>query len=143
MRGVTLELNPETGELEAVPVTEKSNEEKKGFGIKDDILLSRENDKEPQKKFSFETGESYYADEKLQKIAELRKRLHTENNDSLAAHQRLLENGLEEIGLSKDDLGKTGDSRSGEVSDKHKKVAESQTEDAKWSILQARQQHGR
>ena len=124
MRGVTLELNPETGELEAVPVTEESNEEKKGFGAKDDILLSRENDKEPQKKFSFETGESYYADEKLQKIAEL------------------LENGLEEIGLSKDDLGKTGDSRSGEVSDKHKKVAESQTEDAKWSILQAKQQRG-
>ena len=29
MRGVTLELNPETGELEAVPVTEESNEEKK------------------------------------------------------------------------------------------------------------------
>ena len=49
MRGVTLELNPETGELEAVPVTEESNEEKKGFGAKDDILLSRENDKEPQK----------------------------------------------------------------------------------------------
>lgn len=108
MRGVTLELNPETGELEAVPVTEESNEEKKGFGAKDDILLSRENDKEPQKKFSFETGESYYADEKLQKIAELRKRLHTENNDPLAARQKLLENGLEEIGLSKDDLGKTG-----------------------------------
>lgn len=142
MRGVTLELNPETGELEAVPVTEESNEEKKRFGAKNDILLSRENDKEPQKKFSFETGESYYADERLQKIAELRKRLHTENNDPLAARQRLLENGLEEIGLSKDDLGKTGDSRSGEVSDKHKKVAESQTEDAKWSILQARQQRG-
>lgn len=32
MRGVTLELNPETGELEAVPVTEESNEEKKGLG---------------------------------------------------------------------------------------------------------------
>ena len=141
MRGVTLELNPETGELEAVPVTEESNEEK-GFGAKNDILLSRENDKQPQKKFNFETGESYYADERLQKIAELRKRLHTENNDPLAARQRLLENGLEEIGLSKDDLGKTGDSRSGEVSDKHKKVAESQTEDAKWSILQARQQRG-
>lgn len=141
MRGVTLELNPETGELEAVPVTEESNEEK-GFGAKNDILLSRENDKQPQKKFNFETGESYYADERLQKISELRKRLYTENNDPLAARQRLLENGLEEIALSKDDLGKTGDSRSGEVSDKHKKVAESQTEDAKWSILQAKQQRG-
>lgn len=32
MRGVTLELNPETGELEAVPVTEESNEKKKGLG---------------------------------------------------------------------------------------------------------------
>ena len=32
MRGVTLELNPETGELEAVPVTKESNEEKKGSG---------------------------------------------------------------------------------------------------------------
>ncbi|MBP3346971.1 MAG: hypothetical protein J6L86_08115 [Alphaproteobacteria bacterium] len=33
MRGVTLELNPETGEFEAVPVTEENNEEKKGrFG---------------------------------------------------------------------------------------------------------------
>ncbi len=142
MRGVTLELNPETGELEAVPVTEERDEEKKGFGVKDDIQLSQENDKEPQKKFSFETGESYYADEKLQKIAELRKRLHTENNDPLAARQKLLENGLEEIGLPKNDLGKTGDSRSGEISDKHKKTAESQTEDAKWSILQARQQRG-
>lgn len=67
----------------------------------------------------------------LRKIAELRKRLHTENVDPLAARQRLLENGLEEIGLSKDDLGKIGDSRTGEVSDKHKKVAESQAEDAK------------
>ncbi len=143
MRGVTLELNPEIGELEAVPVTEESNEEKKGFGAKDDILLSRENDKQPQRKFNFETGEFYYANERLQKIAELRKRLHTENNDPLAARQKLLENGLEEIGLSKDDLGKTGDSRNGEVSDKHKKTAKSQTEDAKWSILQAKQQRGR
>ncbi len=141
MRGVTLELNPETGEPEAVLVTEESNEEK-GFRAKDDIQLCRENDKLPQRKFNPVTYEFYYADERLQKIAELRKRLHTENNDPLAARQRLLENGLEEIGLSKDDLGKTGDSRCGEVSDKHKKVAESQTEDAKWSILQAKQQRG-
>lgn len=65
-----------------------------------------------------------------------------ENTMLSADRQKLLENGLEEIGLSKDDLGKTGDPRSGEVSDKHKKTAESQTEDAKWSILQARQQRG-
>ena len=41
--------------------------------------------------------------------------------------QRLAANGLEE------DMGKTGDSRTGEISEKHKRVAQIQTETAKTS----------
>lgn len=120
-------FNPETGEFEKAVGTEETAQEIR---------------KEPGKKFNFETGKFEYADPMLQKIAELRRRLKAENTDPLAAKQSELIIGLEDIGLSKEDLGKTGDSRSGEVSDKHKKAAESQTEDAKWSILQARQQRG-
>lgn len=116
-------LNPETGEFEKAAGTEET---------------VQETSKEPGKKFNFETGKFEYADSMLQKIAELRRRLKAENTDPLAAKQSELIIGLEDIGLSKEDLGKTGDSRTGEVSDKHRKVAESQAEDAKELMILAR-----
>lgn len=84
-----------------------------------------------QKKISLELGEEQYVDKNLQKIKELRQRLKNENIDYLAARQGTISNGLEEIGLSKEDMGKTGESSTGKITEKHKTIAKSQIEDAK------------
>ena len=46
--------------------------------------------------------------------------------------------GLNNLEFSEKDIGKTGDSRTGEVSEKHKKIAQSQVEDAKSMMLRKR-----
>ena len=66
---------------------------------------------------------------------ELRKRIKDSNIDLLEFKSKSLSSGLEEIGLSKDDLGKTGNSRTGEITEKNRKIAANQTEDAKEIML--------
>lgn len=129
-RGVSLEIDPETGKFVAVADYSQQRETSKK-----EYILHSDNKNAPAKKINLELGEEEYVDANLQKIRELRKRLKEESRDPLAAKQELLQRGLEEVGLSKNDLGKTGDSRTGEISDKHKKVANSQSEDAKWLML--------
>lgn len=73
----------------------------------------------------------------------MRQRLKNENIDYLAAKQGAISNGLEEIGLSKEDMGKTGDSSTGEITEKDKRVAKSQIEDAKYTMLQRRKLQSR
>lgn len=65
------------------------------------------------------------------KIRDLRAKLRSSNKDPLEVKQEEMSRGLEEIGLSRKDLGKTGNSLTGEVTERHKEVANSQTEDAK------------
>ena len=140
-RGVSLEVDPETGEL--IAVADENAIDHKFFNQKDDFILHSENNKKPVEKFDFDTGEAVYIDKNLQKIKELRQRLKNENIDYLAAKQGAISNGLEEIGLSKEDMGKTGDSQTGEISEKHETIAQSQIEDAKYTILQRIQSQGR
>ena len=99
--------------------------------------------KSPQQQFNAEKGTLEYADENLQKLQELRKKMHFSNRDPLADRQREIELGLEEIGFKKSDMGKTGDSRTGEVTDRHKKIADSQVEDAKEDIIRTRLAQGK
>ena len=99
--------------------------------------------KSPRKKFNAEKGTLEYADENLQKLQELRKKMHFSNRDPLTNRQREIELGLEEIGFEKSDMGKTGDSRTGEVTDRHKKIADSQVEDAKADIIRTRLAQGK
>ena len=94
--------------------------------------------KTPELDFNPETGLIEYADKNLQKIAELRKRMNDSHIDPLEFKAKSLSSGIEEIGLSKDDLGKTGNSRTGEITEKNRKIAASQTEDAKEAMLQKR-----
>ena len=94
-----------------------------------------DNNKRPELDFNPETGLIEYADKNLQKIAELRKRIKDSNIDLLEFKSKSLSSGLEEIGLSKDNLGKTGNSITGEITEKNKEIAKSQTEDAKELML--------
>ncbi len=94
-------------------------------------------------KFNPVTGSFEYADKNLQKIHELRQRLHDKNRDPLEAKQSEMRQGLEDIGFSKENIGKTGDSRTGDVTEKHKAIADSQIEDAKAVMLRIRQSQGR
>ncbi len=96
-------------------------------------------DKTPEKTFNPETGMFEYADRNMQKLHEARQKLRRENPDYLEVKQKEMSNGLEEIGLSRKDLGKTGNSLTGEVTERHKEVANSQTEDAKDMMLRRMQ----
>ena len=140
-RGVSLEVDSETGEL--IAVADENATDHKFSNQKDDFILHSENNKKPVEKFDFNTGEAVYVDKNLQKIKELRQRLKNENIDYLAAKQGAISNGLEEIGLSKEDMGKTGDSSTGEITEKDKRVAKSQIEDAKYTMLQKIRSQGR
>lgn len=159
MRGVILEEDPETGELRAVAdpnvATNEDNETKfdkygrlknsnyvegksekqQSVSKSKEYILHSENEHSPSKKVSLELGEEQYVDDNLQKIKKLRKRLKDEHRDYLEDKQNFIANGLEEIGLSKEDMGKTGNSQTGEISEKHKKIARSQAEDAKDAII--------
>lgn len=108
-------------------LNETNNSENEFSNIKDD--------KKPKLDFNPETGLIEYADKNLQKIAELRKRIKNSNIDLLELKAKSLSSGLEEIGLSQDNLGKTGDSRTGEITEKNRKIAKSQMEDAKELML--------
>lgn len=103
------------------------NAENEFSNIKDNI--------KPELDFNPETGLIEYADKNLQKIAELRKRIKDSNIDLLEFKSKSLSSGLEEIGLSKDNLGKTGNSITGEITEKNREIAKSQTEDAKELML--------
>ena len=84
------------------------------------------------KTFTFEE-----VDAKIKELKEKRARLRG-LNDPLANKETELKRGLEEIGLSAKDMGKTADSSTGKVSDKQRKIAESQIEDAKAFMLRKR-----
>ena len=94
--------------------------------------------KKPQMKFNPETLVFEYADETMQKIHNLRQKIQAKERDPLESKQKELAQGLNDIGFSTEDMGKTGDSRTGQVTEKHRAIAASQIEDAKQIMLQRR-----
>ena len=95
------------------------------------------------KKVNLERGEEEYVDPRLQRIHELRKRMQKEHQDPLILKQNVVKQGLKEIGFSENDMGKTGDSRTGQVTEKHHAIAASQIDDAKQIMLQRRLSKGK
>jgi hypothetical protein len=69
------------------------------------------------------------------KIRDIRKRLHNSNIDPLAQLQENMETITKENKLQ---IGKTGNSSTGEISDIHKQTAKTQIECAKQAIIQRR-----
>ena len=134
--GVSLLYNPLTDEFEAV-ADDSADKKEKNVPQPEIFFPHEESGRRPLKKFNFETGEFSYADDNLQKIHEARKQQRSTNRDRLTDKQRLMEQGLEEIGLTKKDLGKTADPKTGQISDIHRQTAASQIEDAKEKMEQA------
>lgn len=95
--------------------------------------------KEPALRYNPETATFEPVDDKIRGLREKRARLQI-RNDPLASKQAELKQGLKDIGVQVGKMGKTGDSRTGEITDEHKKIAESQSEDAKDIMLRNRKQ---
>lgn len=140
-RGVELQLNPETGEFEAVPTLNQETEVSAVI-TKDEngnlVLPQSEESKKPAQVFNPVTGEFEYADKNLQRLTQLRRRIKDTNRDKLKDKESTMKYGLEDIGLSAKDLGKTGDSRTATKSQKDETVGASQLEDYK-SLVSAEQ----
>lgn len=65
------------------------------------------------------------------------------SNDYLATKQEIISSGLKKRRLSEKDIGKTGNSSTGEITEKDKRVAKSQIKDAKYTMLQRRKLQSR
>lgn len=114
--------------------------------------MSRREEYYSKMTFNPESMEFEVTDENIKKIRELRRRLKENNRDTLADKESEMKLGLNEMEFSEEDkkqglnnlefsekdIGKTGDSRTGEVSERHKKIAQSQVEDAKSMMLRKR-----
>ena len=100
------------------------------FGDDNEITSSRK----PEYIYNEKTGEFNYKNTEFQQKAETRRKHKLENQDYLEYKLKRIKKKLGYAGLD-DDIGKTGDSRTGEVSEKHKRVAEIQTETAKTSPI--------
>lgn len=94
--------------------------------------------RQPAESFNPVTMKFEAVDEKIRELREKRNKLK-EQNDPLEGKQAEMKRGLEEIGLSDRQMGKTGNSVTGEISEKHRQTAESQIEDAKQVMLYHRQ----
>lgn len=122
-------------DLDSIKSRETLTEEqlKELFGHEDKESTFPENvtqGKAPALNYNPVTGAFDVADAKIKELRAKRDRL-TIRNDPLAEKQRAIELGLEEIGISDEKMGKTGDSRTGKVTEEQKRIAESQVEDAK------------
>lgn len=90
----------------------------------------------PAKRFDEQTGAFVYKDDQLREKAEKRK-LASNYHDEIQTRLQGLKKHLSRKGLE-NELGKTGNSSTGEVSEQDKKVAAIQTEHAKSYILRHR-----
>lgn len=93
--------------------------------------------KAPAMAYNPETFTFEPVDAKIKELREKRNR-QKRRNDPLEGKQREIELGLEQIGVPVEQMGKTGDARTGKVTDEHKKIADSQIEDAKAYMLAQR-----
>ena len=101
-------------------------------------IVEKEDNKQPKRKFNPTSMTFEYEDEEAQKKHDLRAKLNSMNRDVLADRQAAIKIGLEEMGFSSSDMGQTGNSFTGEVLDRHRKIAKSQAEDAKAHIIRTR-----
>ncbi len=134
----SLIFNSKTGEFkyddklsQVDPEKNKADNVEKNIDDKTDIMS-----KKPKLAFNTKTGVFEYADENIRKIQEVRAKLR-QDHDPLEVKQKYIEQGLDEVGLS-GSMGKTGDSKTGEITEKHKKTADSQIEDAKEEMIKNR-----
>lgn len=88
----------------------------------------------PEFVFDEKTGDFNYANPEFQQKADARHQNKLENQDYLEYKLNRIRKKLGYEGLE-EDMGKTGDSRTGEVSEKHKRVADIQKETAKTSPI--------
>lgn len=88
----------------------------------------------PEFVFNEKTGDFNYANPEFQQKADARHQNKLENQDYLEYKLDRIRKKLSYEGLD-EDMGKTGDSRTGGVSEKHKRVADIQKETAKTSPL--------
>ena len=90
---------------------------------------------ELKRKFSTSFRKAFERCQNRIKIRDIRKRLHNSNIDSLVQLQENMETLTKENKLQ---IGKTGNSSTGEISDIHKQTAKTQIECAKQAIIQRR-----
>jgi len=109
----------------------KNNDDKNNTVLETETNTSSH---KPEYIYNEKTGEFNYKNPEFQQKAEVRCKHKLENKDYLEYKLRRIKKKLGYAELE-DDMGKTGDSRTGEVSEKHKRVAEIQTETAKTSPI--------
>lgn len=131
---MNFEFNENTGQFEEVVEDCRAN--LPSGKIKE--LEMKLSEKSPVRVYNEQTGMFEYKDPELRKKEEQR----FENRDTGNKYQKRLD-GLKKhlgrVGLE-DDIGKTGNSVNGEISEKDRKVASIQVEHAKEYILRDRKQ---
>ena len=115
--------------------------EAKDKGVTDVIITPHRNvvykttANELKEKFSTSFRNAFEKCQTRIKIRDIRKRLHNSNIDPLVQLQENMETITKENKLQ---IGKTGNSSTGEISDIHKQTAKTQIECAKQAIIQRR-----
>lgn len=109
----------------------KNNDDKNNTVLEKETNTSSH---KPEYIYNEKTGEFNYKNSEFQQKADMRHKRKLENKDYLEYKLKRIKKKLGYAGLE-DDMGKTGDSRTGEVSEKQKRVAEIQTETAKTSPI--------
>ena len=127
-------FNSKTGEFEEVPENDGLNN---AMSQPEEIEISF-TEKSPKRKYDERTGCFEYEDPELRQKAQERSKNNL-TTDELQHRLDGLKKHLGRTGLD-DDMGKTGNSSTGEISEQNRKVAKIQTEHAKEYILRSRNQ---
>jgi len=104
------------------------------IGQQEEINVENVNPNEPEREWNSEKSTFEYKNPTFRKIAELRSKLKATKRDLLKDKEDSLRRGLDDpvLGLTKNDLGKTGNSHTNETSEyeeeKYKAIAQSQLE---------------
>lgn len=133
---MNLKFNENTGLFEETD--KESQVSRASKKIKEKELEMRLSEKAPVRVYDEQTGMFEYKDQELRKKAKQRE----ENKHTGDKYQRRLDGlkkHLRRAGLE-DDVGKTGNSETGKISEKDRKVASIQAEHAKEYILRDRKQ---
>lgn len=108
------------------------------FGDEIETETNASSTHKPEYIYNEKTGEFNYKNSEFQQKADMRYKRKLENKDYLEYKLKRIKKKLGYAGLG-DDMGKTGDSHTGEVSEKHKRVTEIQKETAKTSPTRFKQ----
>lgn len=126
-------------EYQKLNITETNNAELNlgDFNDNNETDISTTSSK-PEYLYNEKTGEFNYKNPEFQQKAEVRRKIKLENKDYLEYKLKRIKKKLGYAGLD-EDIGKTGDSCTGEVAEKHKRVAEIQAETTKTSPVRFKQ----